>query len=193
MGIVLFTVKIYSGCVMFRHILVALDLSELGRRVMQRAIALAQATGARLTLLHVLSSEETMSPTMPLIPVPDYYSTLSATTMELYQEEWKSFESRGKQMLEGYRAEAEMTQVVVETIQQSGSPGRVICRLAEELDADLILIGRRGHSGLSELLIGSVSNYVVHHGKCSVMVVNATADARVDEPQASVPEATVSS
>jgi nucleotide-binding universal stress UspA family protein len=178
---------------MFRHILVALDLSELGRRVMQRAIALAQVTGARLTLLHVLSTEETMSPAMPLIPVPDFYSTLSATTMELYQEEWKSFEARGKQVLEGYRREAEMAQVVVETVQQSGSPGRVICRLAQELDTDLILIGRRGHSGLSELLIGSVSNYVVHHGKCSVMVVNATTEDRVRKPQSSEHEATLPS
>jgi nucleotide-binding universal stress UspA family protein len=162
---------------MFRHILVALDLSELGRRVMQQALALAQATNAKLTLLHVLSAEETMSPAMPLIPVPDYYPTLSATTLELYQEEWKAFEHRGHQVLEGYRMDAAAADVTVEVVQQSGSPGRVICRVAQELGTDAIVVGRRGYSGLSELLLGSVSNYVVHHAKCSVMVINAAAEA----------------
>jgi nucleotide-binding universal stress UspA family protein len=169
---------------MFRHILVALDLSELGRRVMQRALALAQATNAKLTLLHVLSAEETMSPAMPLIPVPDYYPTLSATTLELYQEEWKAFEHRGHQVLESYRMEADAANVTVEVVQQSGSPGRVICRVAQELGVDAIVVGRRGHSGLSELLLGSVSNYVVHHAKCSVLVINAVAEEPVVESQA---------
>lgn len=38
-------------------------------------------------------------------------------------------------------------------------------------NADLIIMGSRGHSGLKELVLGSISKYVVHHALCSVMVV----------------------
>lgn len=52
-----------------------------------------------------------------------------------------------------------------------GAPGYQICTLANEWQIDLIVMGRKGHSGLAELFIGSVSNYVLHHAHCSVLVV----------------------
>jgi nucleotide-binding universal stress UspA family protein len=172
---------------MYRHILIALDNSDLSRGVMQQAIALARGMGAKLTLLHVLCSEEVMSPTMPLIPVPEYYPSLSATTMELYQEEWKAFETKSLANLEGYKKQAEAAGVQTEYLQKPGSPGKVICEAAEELKVDLIAIGRRGHSGISELLAGSVSNYVVHHASTSVLVCNLkTLDNSATNDQSSV-------
>jgi nucleotide-binding universal stress UspA family protein len=157
---------------MYGHILVALDSSDLSRDVARQAIALAHAIKAKLTLLHVLSSEEVMSPTMPLIPVPEYYPSLSATTLELYQEEWKAFQAKSLALLESYRTEAEAAGVAAGCCQKTGRPGRTICEVAKELKADLIIVGRRGHSGLNELLIGSVSNYVVHHAPIAVLVCN---------------------
>jgi len=52
-----------------------------------------------------------------------------------------------------------------------GEPGREICALAQEWSADLILLGRRGMQGLGELLLGSVSNFVMHRANCAVLVV----------------------
>jgi len=52
-----------------------------------------------------------------------------------------------------------------------GDPGKLICERAEQYGVDLIVIGRRGRRGLSEMLLGSVSNYVVHHAPCQVLVV----------------------
>ncbi|HEY9824314.1 MAG TPA: universal stress protein [Stenomitos sp.] len=169
---------------MYRHILVALDHSALSRAVLQQAIALAKPLNAQLTLLHVLSSSEVMSPNMPLIPVPEYYPPLSATTLELYQEEWQAFEARSSAMLESYRAQAEAAGLIAHSLQSAGSPGTVICNIAKSVKADLIMVGRRGHSGLSELIIGSVSNYVVHHAPCTVLVCN---------PDASIPSASKAS
>ncbi|MGB8699415.1 MAG: universal stress protein [Thermosynechococcaceae cyanobacterium] len=159
---------------MYRHILVAVDLSDLSQGVVQQAIALAQGMGAKLTFLHVLCSEEVMSPTMPLIPVPEYYPSLSTTTLELYQEEWNAFESKGLGVLEAYRTQAEAAGLQAECLQRSGHPGSVICSAAADLQVDLIAIGRRGYSGLSELLLGSVSNYVVHHATSAVLVCNVS-------------------
>jgi nucleotide-binding universal stress UspA family protein len=47
----------------------------------------------------------------------------------------------------------------------------MICQVAKDWGAELIMVGRRGNSGLSELILGSVSNYVVHHAHCSVLIV----------------------
>ena len=52
-----------------------------------------------------------------------------------------------------------------------GNPAKTICRVAKNNDIDLIVIGRRGRSGISELMMGSVSNYVLHHAPCSVLIV----------------------
>ena len=43
--------------------------------------------------------------------------------------------------------------------------------LAKDWNADLIIMGRRGLTGLSEMFLGSVSNYVVHHASCSVLLI----------------------
>ena len=52
-----------------------------------------------------------------------------------------------------------------------GDPREVIVRVAEELNADLIVVGSHGRSGLSKLLMGSVASHVVTHAPCSVCVV----------------------
>ncbi len=172
---------------MLRKILVALDHSPLSHAVFQQAVQLAQATQAQLQLLHVLSAEDPHSPTMPVIPVPEYYPALSSTTLELYQEEWKAFEAQSLAQLEQYRTEALAAGVTAELLQRQGPPGRTICDVAQETHADLIMLGRRGHAGLSELLLGSVSNFVVHHAPCSVLVVNSSS---LSEPS-TVPDQTV--
>ena len=52
-----------------------------------------------------------------------------------------------------------------------GSPGQVIVETAEEWGADLIVMGSRGLGAWNRLLLGSVSNAVLHHAKCSVEIV----------------------
>jgi len=52
-----------------------------------------------------------------------------------------------------------------------GNPGDKIVEYAEEADADLIVMGTRGHGRLASALLGSVSKHVVHHSKRSVYIV----------------------
>lgn len=47
----------------------------------------------------------------------------------------------------------------------------MILEKAEEWDADLIVVGSQGQGALSRLLLGSVSQYLATHAKCSVMIV----------------------
>ena len=52
----------------------------------------------------------------------------------------------------------------------SGLPKNVILEKAEEWDADLIVVGSQGQGALSRLLLGSVSQYLATHARCSVMI-----------------------
>ncbi|WP_442939245.1 universal stress protein [Nostoc sp.] len=55
-----------------------------------------------------------------------------------------------------------------------GEPGATISSVAQEWNADLIVLGRHDHSAIAEFFVGSVSNHVVDHANCSVLVIKDT-------------------
>lgn len=57
-----------------------------------------------------------------------------------------------------------------------GSPDSRIVEMAEEMKADLIVLGSHGYNRWERLLLGSVSNSVIHHAHCSVLVVRASSE-----------------
>jgi nucleotide-binding universal stress UspA family protein len=170
---------------MFHKILVAIDSSSSGRKVFEEALALAKATKSTLMLLHVLSNEEAGSPKYPPLTSLEYYPPLDGSVLDLYRGKWQDYEKQGLERLRSLTNDATDAGVATEFTQNLGSPGPVICQLARHLNIDLVLLGRRGHSGLSELLLGSVSNYVLHHAPCSVLTVQGRPDANaaVDHAQ----------
>jgi nucleotide-binding universal stress UspA family protein len=159
---------------MNHRLLVALDHSTTTQRVFDEAIALGRALKSDLLLLHVLSTGEDGSPKTPLLPIPDYYPGFSEPAMELFEKEWKAYEAKGMEMLQDYRQKAIAEGLKADCQQIDGGTGRTICGAAKDWQASLIVLGRRGHTGLGEWLIGSTSNYVLHHAPCSVYVVNLT-------------------
>jgi nucleotide-binding universal stress UspA family protein len=58
-----------------------------------------------------------------------------------------------------------------EALVRDGSPARRLIEAAGDWDADLIVVGSRGQSGLERLLVGSVARAVLNHGTCSVLIV----------------------
>lgn len=71
---------------------------------------------------------------------------------------------------------AESAGVAISTDVLFGSPDSRIVETAEEWKADLIVVGSHGYSRWERLLLGSVSDSVVHHAPCSVLVVRVPAD-----------------
>lgn len=161
---------------MFHKILVAMDTSAIGKQVFDQALALAKATDACLMLLHVLSVEEEGSPNMPRFSSRGYYPGAHDETLEFDLKQWEVFKEQGLELLRSRQTDATAQGVSSEFTQIPGNPGRTICDLVRNWGADLIVMGRRGHSGLSELILGSVSNYVLHHAPCSVFVVQVSVD-----------------
>jgi nucleotide-binding universal stress UspA family protein len=156
---------------MLQRFLVAVDNSRMGQQIFEEALALARATGANMMILHVLDPEEHESPQIPM--VYDTYSVpFDEQTMELYRQQWQEFENQGLKMLQSLADIATDVGVTTEFTQKPGSPGRAICELADSWEADLIVMGRRGLSGVKEAFFGSVSSYVVHRAVCSVHIVH---------------------
>ena len=159
---------------MFSKILATLDHSAIGKIVFNTALDLAQGMEAQLILLNVLSPEEEASPTRPALIGRDYKPPgADRSVLEIYQELWRGYEIRGREMLDFFQTQAMAAGVTPELVQKVGDPGRVICELARQLEVDLIVVGRRGYSGLNELILGSVSSYVLHSAPCSVIVVQS--------------------
>jgi nucleotide-binding universal stress UspA family protein len=157
---------------MYQKILVALDMSPMAKEVFAQALFLAKQNQSQLKLLHVISSEEDNSP----LPVPPdlitFYPVVgNELTMETWQEQWETYITTGLDLLQQYTQEAMEAGVKADYTQLQGSTGSILCKLAKDEQVDLIVIGRRGRTGLSEILLGSVSNYVLHHASCCVLVV----------------------
>lgn len=157
---------------MFNKILVAIDRLLINQAVFEKALTLAKMTGASLMIVHVLSPYEEGYPEMPFLSNLDSYPGRQDASVKLYLEQWEAFKEQGLSLLRDRAAVASALGVNVEYIQTPGTPGYTICDLARTWGADLIILGRRGRSGISEFIMGSVSNYVTHHATCSVLTVH---------------------
>lgn len=159
---------------MFNKILVALDRGDMCANLFKKAVGLAKVTDAQLMLLSVLTPEAEDGLTKPATSGLDYYSlSMSEAMWEMYQANLERYEAEGLERLQGLTEKAQAAGVQTEFTQAFGSPGRAICDLARTWEADLIMVGTRGRQGISEMLLGSVSNYVTHHSPCSVVVMKA--------------------
>lgn len=157
---------------MYKKILLAMDNSTISQQVFQSAISLGQQNNSTLMLLHVLTDEEmglTEIATQHISALE--YHTAMVEQVEAYLKEKELFRKKYLSLLESWIQEASDAGVPAEYTLKYGGPGRAICDLAKNWDADLIMMGRRGLSGFSEFFMGSISNYVVHHSPCSVFIV----------------------
>jgi nucleotide-binding universal stress UspA family protein len=157
---------------MFHKILVPIDRSPMSQVVFEQGLDLATTVKAELQLLHVLSGEDTDSP-MPIPPDAGniYWAPGSEINLEIWKKQWDDYASKCLEELKKFVTKAEATGTPTTYQQIPGSAGRVICDRAADWGADLILMGNRGRTGLKKLLLGSVSNYVLHHAPCSVLIV----------------------
>jgi nucleotide-binding universal stress UspA family protein len=157
---------------MVNKVLAAMDLSDNSEAVFEQAVALAASSKASLMLLHVLSYEEEDSPS-PVTSVSPYVpgSAFMSELWDINRQEWQEYEKKGLELLRSFCDKAIAAGLQTEFTQTFGSTGRVICDLARSWEAEVIVMGRRSHSRLGELFLGSVSSYVVHQAPCSVFIV----------------------
>ncbi|HEY9647022.1 MAG TPA: universal stress protein [Chroococcidiopsis sp.] len=160
---------------MLRKLLVALDSSNLSQHVFDEALFLAKSVGAELGILHVTDPDETGDRSLPLYLTDlDPYFSSDEPEFSCYVGH---FETDDEQLFGAYVAAAKAAGIDTDCLHCLGDPEMLICEAASAWGADLVVIGRRGRSGLSEMLLGSASNYAVHNAPCSVYVVHRPATA----------------
>ncbi len=167
---------------MFYKILVAVDNSALSEKVFEEAVSFAKTTGAHLILLHVLSpfDDSYLNPVGVIYPT---FPTSYTDNMDYYIGASKVLKEQGLKYLQMLCQKATELGISVEFTQHLGDPGRIICEIVRGYNADLIIMGRRGRSGLGEFFLGSVSNYVLHHAPCSVLIVQGQTLTENQQPE----------
>ena len=138
----------------YTHILVAVDLTEECREVIQRAQALANSSNAKLSLINVVEP-------MAMAFGGDVPMDLSM----LQQQQFDQSRERLDNFAKGYPGLTPEQRHLA-----YGQPRQEIHRLAEEQHCDLIVVGSHGRHGLA-LLLGSTANDVLHGAPCDVLAV----------------------
>ena len=153
----------------FHKILVPLDGSEHSDRALVTALQIARNFKSEITLLHVYS----VTVTPVVIPEP---TTLNPTGVPIATSAEVSkmvdaARDAGKKILADGEQKVRAENVPVETSLREGNSPQEIVKAAKEGQFDLIVIGARGIHRLRDLLMGSVTEGVVKHASCSVLVV----------------------
>jgi nucleotide-binding universal stress UspA family protein len=147
---------------MFKSIVVGTDGSDTATQAVRQAVDLARSVGAKLELVSAyepvssqrLSEERRQAPEdlqWAINPREDVDATLEAAA-EI---------ARG-------------AGVAVDVYPRQGDPADAVLDVAEEREADLIIVGNKGMTGAKRFLLGSVPNKVSHHAPCSVLIIRTT-------------------
>ncbi len=146
---------------MIKRILCPIDFSETSQRAFEYAAALAESVGAEVVVLHAFDVPATLNMAGQHTPAD------ASLRIRLEQVRPAS------------------TNVHISYVLHAGTPGEVICWLAQDRECDLIVLATHGRTGLSHLLFGSTTEYVVRHARCPVTTIR---DWPVDEPKLTEPK-----
>jgi len=142
-------------------ILVATDGSEYSKKGVDYAATLAQPKNGQIVLLHVVAHD-------PRIPKDALCFSDCEERDKKFLEELKD---AGKKMLEQEASKLKETGLTVELRVELGDPSEEIVKVAEEIEADMIVIGVRGVSKWRKILLGSVSEDVIGKTEIPVFIV----------------------
>ena len=147
---------------MFQSIVVGTDGSETAGKAVREAIELAKAVGASVELVSAYE------------PVSNQRLREEARQVP---EDLQWMVNPREDVDATLRDAAELVEaagLTVRTYAREGDPADAILDVAEERDADLIVVGNKGMTGAKRFLLGSVPNKVSHHAPCSVLIIRTT-------------------
>ncbi len=142
-----------------KRIIAAVDFSPVSNAVVVRATAIARAFSAKLYLLHVAAPDPDF---VGYEPGPRSVRTTRAGELRAEHRDLQQWASDLRDR--GLDAEALLVQ---------GPTVETLLERAQHLDADLIVLGSHGHGAVYRALVGSVSEGVLRHGVCPVLIVPA--------------------
>jgi nucleotide-binding universal stress UspA family protein len=147
---------------LFERIVVGTDGSDSAREAVRQAAEMAQLTGATLDVVSAYEPVPSSRTDAERIGAPD------DVQHEFGPREDVNF------ALDAAAASAREYDVEVNPHPRDGDPADAILQVAEEVGADLIVVGNKGMTGARRFLLGSVPNKVSHHAPCSVIIIRTT-------------------
>ena len=141
---------------MLATVAVGTDGSATASKAVEAAVEIAQRFDAKLVLLSAFQGD-------PPARRPEPHRRRSDWAFDN--------DARVREMLSRTEQELRERKIECRTLLDEGDPAEVLIRLAEECDADLLVIGNRG---MHRRVLGSVPNTVTHRAPCSVYVVKTT-------------------
>ncbi|MGH2982358.1 MAG: universal stress protein [Solirubrobacterales bacterium] len=148
---------------MFGRIVVGTDGSDTAGEAVRQATELARLSGARLDIVSAFEPipQQRIKDEAREAPGDVQYEISPREDVNLILDN-----ANGDARKEGLEE--------VQTHAREGDPADAILDVAEEIKADLIVVGNKGMTGARRFLLGSVPNKVSHHAPCSVIIVRTT-------------------
>jgi nucleotide-binding universal stress UspA family protein len=150
----------------YKQIVVGTDGSPTAEVAVGQATTLAKLTGATLHIVNAfraIAAHQIAAAPEAMTPPIDVNASNEASR------------EAGLRICEAAVEVARQEGVTAEAHCVADDPADALVNLADQLDADLIVVGNRGMSGVKRFLLGSVPNKVSHHCPCNLLVVNTTA------------------
>jgi nucleotide-binding universal stress UspA family protein len=149
-------------------VLLATDGSEEADLAARTAAELADKTGSESHMVHVFG----IIPWYPTYPAGFGFGGVELEDPVLEEDLQRTSEQRARELLDAEVEKLRSSGVTPAQahLAEGGAPQEIV-RLAEEIGAGLIVMGSRGGGGIRRALMGSVSDSVVRHAHCPVMVV----------------------
>ena len=141
---------------MDRKILVPVDGSDAANRMIDAVIVRKAQFQAPLTVVHVVNVDK-----LAYRMIPDFQ-------LEMLRE---SARKSGEALLQEQAARFAAAGIACTPRLEFGSPRETICRIANEEGFELVILGRRGMGEIRDALFGAVSNFVLHHVRCPVLLI----------------------
>jgi universal stress protein A len=139
----------------YKHILLATDLSKGAGAITEKAVNLAKKSNAKISIVHVIEHS-------PIVYGGGEFSIPIGMHLE---EQLACYAKKAMKMLsQQFNIKSEDQYIM------HGSIKREIIEIALQLNADLIVLGSHGHSGVEHLL-GATANAILHAAKCDVLAV----------------------
>jgi nucleotide-binding universal stress UspA family protein len=142
---------------MIEKILIATDGSDSAHEALEFGLDLAAEQDARAFVVHV-------APSVDVMPYANFGYVAPSVPHEFNEHDRESLQEAAELAAENG--------VDVETVLLKGRPADEIVTYADTIDADLIVVGSRGHGAIASALIGSVSRGVLHESRRPILIVS---------------------
>ena len=164
---------------MFRKILVALDRSSEAPVILDSALAIAQSQNSEILLVHFIDWQ--MQDVSPWVGIGTLYDVdLSGERYDWSRQRLKKEVDTANDWLKSMAEKVNQSGITCSYECHVGNCNLGIDNRAKDWSADVVVIRRRGRKNISEMLLGSVSNYVIHHAPCSILIVQGSKVLKTD-------------